>query len=160
MRDNAPFGHRILRERVRTPLLLTEMVRGLDMRAEVTLQGGTDFLRADPELDMGITGVMKTAHFAEAIGLDVEIHASGPAQRHCMGAVRNTNYYELGLLHPAEGNPLLPPVYTDGYPEDLSEIGEDGCVGIPQGPGLGVSYDWERILRGSTGTHVAERKAS
>lgn len=145
MRDNAPFGHKILREKVRTPLLLTEFVRGLEMRMSVALDGGTDFLRADPELDMGITGVMKTAHAAESIGLDLEVHASGPAQRHCMAAIRNTSYYELGLLDPTTGNPLHPDVYADDYTEDLTAVGPDGCVGLPDGPGLGVTYDWDRL---------------
>ncbi|GAB2618135.1 enolase C-terminal domain-like protein [Pseudactinotalea suaedae] len=147
MRDDARLGHQILRQRVRTPLLLTEFVRGLEQRVELAIQGATDFLRADPELDMGITGVMKTAHAAEAIGIDMEVHASGPAQRHCMAAIRNTNYYELGLLDPASGNPLHPHVYAgDDYAEDLSAVGEDGCVAVPTGPGLGVTYDWDRIL--------------
>lgn len=145
MRDNSPFAHKILREKVRTPMLLTEFVRGLEMRMTVALDGGTDFLRADPELDMGITGVMKTAHAAESIGLDMEVHASGPAQRHCMAAIRNTNYYELGLLDPSTGNPLHPPVYADDYVEDLTAVGADGCVGLPEGPGLGVTYDWDRL---------------
>ncbi|RIQ20595.1 enolase C-terminal domain-like protein [Jiangella rhizosphaerae] len=145
MRDDAAFGHRILRQRVRTPLLLTEFVRGLEQRVAVALDGGTDFLRADPELDMGITGVMKTAHAAEALGIDLEVHASGPAQRHCMAAIRNTNYYELGLLDPETGNPLHPPVYTDDYAEDVTALGPDGCVGVPSGPGLGVHYDWDYV---------------
>ncbi|MFC7623401.1 enolase C-terminal domain-like protein [Microlunatus sp. GCM10028923] len=145
MRDNAPFGHKILRDKIKTPLLITEFVRGLELRMAVALDGGTDFLRADPELDMGITGVMKTAHAAESIGLDLEVHASGPAQRHCMAAIRNTNYYELGLLDPESGNPLHPPVYADDYAEDLDAVGADGCVGLPDRPGLGVSYDWERL---------------
>lgn len=154
MRDNAAFGHRVLRDRIRTPLLLTEMVRGLEMRAQIALDGGTDFLRADPELDMGITGVMKTAHFAEAIGLDIEVHASGPAQRHCMAAIRNTNYYELGLLHPVHGNAMLPPIYGPGYIEDASAVGTDGCVGVPDGPGLGVEYDWDFIDGSAVRSHV------
>lgn len=145
MRDDAAFGHRILRQRVRTPLLMTEFVRGLEQRVAFALEGGTDFLRSDPELDMGITGVMKTAHAAEALGIDLEVHASGPAQRHCMAAIRNTNYYELGLLDPETGNPLHPPVYTDDYTEDVTALGPDGCVGVPTGPGLGVSYDWDYI---------------
>lgn len=145
MRDNSPVGHKILRERVRTPLLKTEFVRGLEMRMSLALAGATDLLRADPELDMGITGVMKTAHAAESIGLDLEVHASGPAQRHCMAAIRNTNYYELGLLDPESGNPTQPNVYADGYVDDLSAVGDDGCVEVPSGMGLGVSYDWERI---------------
>lgn len=60
----------------------------------------TDFLRADPEYDAGITGAMKMAHMAEAYGLDVESHAPGPAQRHCIAACRNSNYYEMALVHP------------------------------------------------------------
>ncbi|SEE23378.1 enolase C-terminal domain-like protein [Ruania alba] len=146
MRDDARLGHAILRDRVRTPLLITEFVRGLDQRVELAIAGATDFLRADPELDMGITGVMKTAHAAEALGIDMEVHASGPAQRHCMAAIRNTNYYELGLLDPETGNPLHPPVYADDYAEDVGSVGTDGCVAVPTGPGLGVTYDWNRIL--------------
>lgn len=145
MRDNAAFGHRVLREKVRTPLLLTEFVRGLDLRVSVAMNGGTDYLRADPELDMGITGVMKTAHCAEGLGIDMEVHASGPAQRHCMAAIRNTNYYELGLLDPTAGNPAHPDVYCGDYSEDLDALDEDGCVSVPRGPGLGIVYDWEGI---------------
>ena len=58
------------------------------------------FVRADPDFDMGITGTMKIAHFAEALGLDVELHAPGPAHRHCMAAIRNTNFYELSWSDP------------------------------------------------------------
>lgn len=41
----------------------------------------TDFVRTDPEYDMGITGAMKIAHLAEAFGLDCELHACGPPGR-------------------------------------------------------------------------------
>ncbi len=58
-------------------------------------------MRADVDYDGGITGVMKLAHVAEGLlGMDLEIHAPGQAPRHCMSAVRNTNYYELGLVNP------------------------------------------------------------
>ncbi|MFF1877087.1 enolase C-terminal domain-like protein [Leifsonia sp. NPDC058230] len=146
VRGDSAHAHRILRDKVRTPLLITEFVRGLDQRIDLAIAGATDFLRGDPELDMGITGVMKTARAAEALGMDLEVHAAGPAQRHCMAAIRNTNYYELGLLDPELGNPLMPPVYTGDYVEDLTAIDPaDGCVAVPDGPGLGVSYDWAWI---------------
>ena len=60
----------------------------------------TDFVRADPKYDAGITGAMKVVSMAEGFDLDVEFHAPGPAQRHCIAATRNTNYYELALVHP------------------------------------------------------------
>lgn len=155
MRGDAATAHRLLRDRISTPLLITEFVRSLEGRIGLAIEGGTDLLRADPELDMGITGVMKTAHAAEALGLDLEVHAAGPAQRHCMASIRNTNYYELGLLDPELGNPVMPPVYAGDYVEDLSAVNpDDGCVAVPDGPGLGVSYDWEWIRAHEVATHV------
>jgi L-alanine-DL-glutamate epimerase-like enolase superfamily enzyme len=154
LRGDAARAHQILRERVRTPLLITEFVRSLEARTALAIDGGTDLLRADPELDLGITGVMKSAHAAESLGIDLEVHAAGPAQRHCVAAIRNTNYYELGLLDPELGNPAMPPVYADGYAEDISAIDPaDGCVSVPDGPGLGVSYDWDWIGAHTVATH-------
>jgi L-alanine-DL-glutamate epimerase-like enolase superfamily enzyme len=146
------FAHRKLREMIETPLLQTEHVRGVEPKADFLIAGGTDFLRADPEYDLGITGCMKIAHLAEAFGVDVEIHASGPAHRHCMAAIRNTNFYEVALVGPDCPN-ALPPVYACGYSDRLEAIGKDGCMPVPTGPGLGVTYDWEFIKRGTTQVH-------
>src|SRR5690606_10337559 len=89
------FAHKKLREMLTTPILQTEYLRGFETKADCRIAGGTDMLRSDPEYGLGITGAMKIAHLAEAFGVDVEIHACGPAHRHCMAATRNTNFYEL-----------------------------------------------------------------
>jgi L-alanine-DL-glutamate epimerase-like enolase superfamily enzyme len=149
------FAHRKLREMIRTPLLMTEHVRGVEPKADFVLAGGTDLLRVDPEYDMGITGSLKIAHMAESLGLDVEVHASGPAHRHLMSALRNSNYYEVALVGPDCPN-ALPPVYACGYSDQLDCIDADGTVGVPAGPGLGVSYDWDYIARHRTQLHVFE----
>lgn len=146
------FGHRKLREMLKTPILQTEHVRGVEPKADFIIAGGTDFVRADPEYDMGITGCMKIAHLAEALGLDCEIHASGPAHRHCMSAMRNTNYYEVALVGPDCPN-AMPPVYACGYSDALEAIGKDGCMPVPTGPGLGVTYDWGYIEKNRTALH-------
>lgn len=146
----SPDAHKRLREKLRTPLLLTEHVRTLEAKLAWLKEGATDFLRTDPEYDGGITGAMKTAHLAEAFGVDVEIHGAGPAQRHVMAAVRNTNFYELSLVAPGRRNPI-PPVFACSYSDELEAVGDDGCFPVPQGPGLGVAYDWDRI-RASTVT--------
>jgi L-alanine-DL-glutamate epimerase-like enolase superfamily enzyme len=145
------YAHRKLKEFVRTPLLITEHVRGVEPKADFLIAGATDFLRADPELDLGITGTMKIARIAEGFGVDVEIHCGGPAHRQCMAAIRNTNYYELGLVHPVLGNPLIPPVYADAYSDQLDAVGADGTFPVPDGPGLGVAYDWDFIRRHTVG---------
>ncbi|QYU71096.1 hypothetical protein J4558_16060 [Leptolyngbya sp. 15MV] len=144
----AIHAHKRLREKLRTPLLLTEHVRTLEAKLPWLTEGATDFLRADPEYDGGITGTMKHAHLAEAFGVDVELHGAGPAQRHCMAAIRNTNFYELSLLAPGRRNPI-PEVFGD-YSDELDSVGPDGCVPVPTGPGLGVTYDLARIRRDAT----------
>lgn len=149
-------GHRKLREHLETPILQTEHIRGLESHTDFIANGATDFVRADPEYDAGITGAMKIAHVAEGFGLDVEYHAPGPAQRHCMAATRNSNYYELALVHPKLDNPI-PPVYKGGYNDYIDAIDDDGTVPVPDGPGLGVDYDWEYIEEHQTGSvHVYE----
>jgi L-alanine-DL-glutamate epimerase-like enolase superfamily enzyme len=149
------FAHKRLREMIRTPLLMTEHVRGVEPKADFVLAGGTDFLRVDPEYDMGITGSLKIAHMAESLGLDCEIHASGPAHRHLMAAMRNTNFYEVALVGPDCPN-ALPPVYACGYTDQLECVDTDGTVGVPTGPGLGVTYDWDFIAAHRTALHVFE----
>ena len=149
------FAHARLREKLKTPLLITEHVRGLEQKAGFVVAGGCDMIHADPEYDMGITGAMKIAHLAEAMGLDVQLHASGPAHRHCMAAIRNTHMYEQALVGPGMPN-AMPPVYTCGYSDLLEDIGADGCFGVPTGPGLGVGYDWARIEKSRIAHHLFE----
>jgi len=146
-------AHRKLAQKLETPILQTEHVRGLEPHSDFIQNEATDFVRADPEYDGGITGAMKIAHVAEGYGLDVEFHAPGPAQRHCIAAIRNTNYYELALVHPDCTN-TQPPVYKEGYSDMLADF-EDGTVQVPDRPGLGVSYNWDYITEQSTGSrHV------
>ena len=90
---------------------------------------------------------MKVAIAAQSLGLDVEVHSCGPAMRQVISALRNSNYYELNLVHPRLPNAWTLPVYADGYSDDVDCIDADGCVAVPKGPGLGVTYDWDAIRR-------------
>jgi L-alanine-DL-glutamate epimerase-like enolase superfamily enzyme len=136
------FAHRKLRQMIKTPLLQTEHVRTLEPHVDFALADATDYLRGDLGYD-GITGVMKLAHAAEGLGLDIEMHGPGPAQRHVMTSIRNTNYYEMGLVHPKSPG-TFSEIYTD-YRDALDAIDEKGCVYAPEGPGLGVTLDWDYI---------------
>ena len=137
-------GQKRLRKRVRTPMLMGEHLRTLEPKIDAALFGGTDFVRVNPQYDMGITGAFKALHAAEGLGMDVEIHANGPAQRHLLAASRNANYYEIGLVHPKVSGSTTR-TYTDGYHDHLDAVDAEGCVAVPEGPGLGVSLDWEYI---------------
>ena len=142
------FAQRRLRELIKTPILMGEHVRTLEPKVDMVVGGATDYMRVNPTYDMGITGAMKVAHTAEGFGLDVELHGGGPAQRHCMASIRNTNYYELGLVHP--NAPASSPPCCD-YPDTLDAIDANGHVPVPDGPGLGITLDWDFIEAHRTG---------
>jgi L-alanine-DL-glutamate epimerase-like enolase superfamily enzyme len=152
---SSAFGHRKLHRIIKTPILLGEHIRGHELHVDNIVTDGTDFVRADADYDCGITGLMKIAHSAEGFGLDVEIHAPGPMHRHCMAAIRNTNYYELGLVHPELGR-HKPPVYAADYSDDLDAVDANGHVPVPRGPSLGVPVDWDWVRAHEAGTVVYE----
>jgi L-alanine-DL-glutamate epimerase-like enolase superfamily enzyme len=68
--------------------------------------------------------------------------------------VKNANYYEVVWVHPKIIN-SDPPVYK-GKVTGLDCIDKRGRVAIPDGPGLGVEFDWDYIARHSTGKQVIE----
>jgi len=143
------FAHRKLRQLIRTPLLMTEHVRSLEPHIDFAIADATDYVRGDVGYD-GITGVMKLAYACEALGIDIEFHGPGPAQRQCMAAIRNTNYYEMGLLHPKADASHPAHLYADGYADTLDAIDDKGHVPIPQGPGLGVPINWDWVEQNQT----------
>ena len=148
------FAHRKLRQLIKTPLLITEHVRSLEPRVDFILADATDFVRGDVNND-GITGSMKLARAAESLGVDIEFHSPGPAQRQCVAAIRNTNYYELSGSHPNTTNAnFVAPAHKDGYSDELDACDENGHFPVPQGPGLGVEYDWDLITKNRTGLEV------
>ena len=148
------FAHRKLRQLIRTPLLMTEHVRTLEPHIDFALADATDFVRGDVGYD-GITGVVKLAHAAEALGIDIEFHGPGPAQRQCMAAIRNTNYYELGLVHPNVPTARNAGLYAD-YSDALDAIDDRGHVPVPTGPGLGVEIDWDWVRAHQSGRRVLD----
>lgn len=147
-----PFSHTKLREMIKTPLLQGEQVTTVAERMNLILQKATDFTRADLGRH-GITGSLKLAHAAETVGIDIEPHRSGPAELQFLGAVKNANYYEVVWVHPNVYN-TEPPVYKNVKITGLDCIDAEGMVAIPQGPGLGVEFDWDYISTHSTGHTV------
>ncbi len=137
------FAHRKLRQMIRTPILQTEHIRLLEQHVDFIVADGTDYVRAGAHEDGGITGTMKIAAATEGFGLDVELHGPGPVHRHIMSSIRNTNFYELGLVHPMVQT-TRSPVYLD-YNDDLNGIDSEGNVYAPEAPGIGVEIDWNYV---------------
>ena len=145
-------GHKMLKGLIKTPILQTEHIRGLEEHVNFIQSGATDIVRVDPAYDGGITGAMKIAHAAEGFGLDCEVHAPGPAQRHLIASIRNTNYYEMALVHPktSTNGTIVDEVYQN-YEDSLTSIDSEGKVSIPNAAGLGVEYNSDFIAKNKTG---------
>ncbi len=74
--------------------------------------------------------------------------------RHCMASIRNTNYYELGLVHRKVPN-NKPAIYGERrLLDELDSVDASGCVAVPDGLGLGVPLDWEWINAHKSGETV------
>lgn len=138
------FAHRKLRQMIKTPILQTEHIRLLEQHVDFIVADATDYVRVGAHEDGGITGAMKIAHASEGFGLDVELHGPGPVHRHIMSSIRNTNFFELGLVHPRVKTTKAP-VYAGGYHDNLDAVDEHGHVYAPEGPGIGVPLDWDWI---------------
>ena len=85
----------------------------------------------------------------------------GPAHRHCMAAIRNTNYYELGLVHPEGAGPKRQPVRSTptATPTTWTRStarARAGAAGPGSGrdPGLGLDQTHTRRARSSTSRAV------
>ena len=67
---------------------------------------------------------------AESLGIDIKFHSPDPAQRQCVAAIRNTNFYELSGSHPKVVNQNHISVYKDGYSDTLEAVDENGQVAV------------------------------
>ena len=137
------FAHRKLRQMIKTPILQTEHIRLLEQHVDFIVADATDYVRAGAHEDGGVTGAMKIAHAAEGFGFDIELHGPGPVHRHIMSAIRNTNFFELGLVHP-NLETTRAPFYVD-YSDDLDGIDKNGNVWASDGDGIGVELNWDWI---------------
>ena len=145
------FAHRKLRQLIRTPLLIGEHVRTLEPHVDLVVADATDYVRVDAYMDGGLTGALKIAHAAEGFGLDAEIHGGGPAHRHLMASIRNTNYYELGLVTPKVKRTHAPVYQDPSMLDELDSADASGCVSVPEGPGLGAEIDWDWVRQHEVG---------
>ena len=67
--------------------------------------------------------------------------------RHLISAVRNSNFYEVNLVHPNCKNAWSLPIYLEGYSDEIDCIDQNGNIKVSDKPGLGVSYDWNYIKK-------------
>ena len=148
-------GHKRLRERLKTPLLVCEHVRGLEPKAAFMLAGGGDMIHADPEYDMGITGAMKIAHFCR--GARASTCSTTPAARRtapCMAATPQYPFLRDGADRPRHAQRGPAGLCLRLFRPAGRDRARTAACPSPTGPGLGVTYDWDFIERNRLEHHV------
>ncbi len=136
--------YRKLSEQLDIAILGPEMEPGsLYTRAEWAMQHASDMGRIDVNFG-GITGCRKALGFYESIGMQCELHVGGFGNLALLGSTseETCEYYERGLLRPDEDYDAMIPAYLKAPCDPMDE---NGYVSIPQGPGLGIQFDWDYI---------------
>ena len=139
--DDDLMGCIKLREKLSIPLMATEYSPGgFTNYVPWIINKATDYLRGDVAVKGGITALLKTAHLAEAFGMNYEIHHGGNslnnwANLHVILAIKNTTYFEVLLPSGAQ---------KYGVIDDL-EPDSQGAVKAPEQAGLGAKIDFDLI---------------
>ncbi len=139
--DSDLYNYVKLRAKLDIPIMATEYpIAGFDSYAPWIMQRATDFLRGDVAVKGGITTLVKTAHLAEAFGMNFEVHHGGNslnniANLHVSMAIRNCEFFEVLLPDEAQ---------KYGLSEDIV-VDSDGMVRVNQEPGLGAAIDFDLI---------------
>ena len=99
-----------------------------------------DMVLCDTYWRGGITGMLKTAHLCEAMGVKIVSHHGGSplmnlANLHVLCSIPNADYVEV--LVPEKD-------YTYGI-KSVSLVDEKGNAWAPDSPGLGAEIDWDYI---------------
>ncbi len=131
-------NYRHLVSKIRTPVLAGETIKLTALPLFFANRSMT-MARGDVLIKAGITGLRKAFAACELAGINLEVHTANTplldvANLHVACAARNTTWLEVHH-----------PVFRFALQKHPFDIGSDGLVHLPNGPGLGVELDWEWI---------------
>jgi L-alanine-DL-glutamate epimerase-like enolase superfamily enzyme len=107
----------------------------------VLKRGAADVIHVDPRFDAGFMGARITAGMAEAAGMPVVVHSFGE-----LGVA------QCAYMHLIASTPNFILANQSGYhrlTDDVIKGGllafRDGCLDLPEDPGIGVELDPEKV---------------
>lgn len=142
MDEASPSAYAWLARNLDIPVIGPESAPGkYRTRAEWVRADACDILRAGVLGSAGLTPLLKSAHLAEANGMNCEIHGNGAANLAACLAVPNCDWYERGLLHPFLDYDI-PPDYLNSLTDPMDS---EGYVHGSSLPGLGEDINFDYI---------------
>lgn len=141
LRDFDIHGYKMLADKLDIPVMALEVIPGaVYSKPEYIVERAVDIVRGDISFTGGVGQVMKTAHLAEAFGLNMEVHTNAnshidTAHLHCIAAMNNSEFFEQ----------LVPERFFHFPACEPTSIDAEGFVHLPEGPGIGRPLDWDYI---------------
>lgn len=150
MNEQSMSSYAWLADQLDIPILGPETLSGKHYsRGDWVRAGASDILRAGVPGVGGITPTMKVAHLAESFGMNCEVHGNGAAALTVCAAIKNTRWYERGLLHPFLNYDDVP-AYLNRLADPMDE---EGFVHLSQQPGLGEDINFDYIAAHTVQTY-------
>jgi glucarate dehydratase len=134
-------GMRRVREKVRMPLATNTVVVNFEQLAANALSTSCDVVLLDTTFWGGIRPCVKAAGVCETFQIGVAVHSSGEL------GIQLATMLHLGAVLP--NLTFAADAHYHHLTDDVIEGGrmryEDGCIRVPEGPGLGVRLDREKL---------------
>lgn len=132
-----------LRARVGVPLLANEASWTRYDQLDVVREGAADAVSVDNMMDGGLMNMKRAAGICEAAGL--------PVVKHSLGELGVATYAGAHMMAATPGFRYASQAYGALLSDDIVEGGSlpyaNGCLRIPEGPGIGVELDRDRVAR-------------
>ncbi|HLI86404.1 MAG TPA: enolase C-terminal domain-like protein [Bryobacteraceae bacterium] len=134
-------GMRRTRQMVRIPLATNTVVVNFEQLAANVLDTAVDVILLDTTFWGGVRACVKAAGVCETFQLGVAVHSSGEL------GVQLATMLHLGAVLPNLS--FAADAHYHHLTDDIIEGGlmryEDGAISVPEGPGLGVKLDREKV---------------
>jgi len=133
-----------VRSQIRLPVMADEAIFTMQDALACIQKGAADIISVYPGKHGGILNTIALVSMAEAagvhcaIGSNLEWDIASAAMAHVTVALSNiaVERYAADIIGPLfhSEHALVTPLITDGW-----------CITVPQGPGLGVTLDWDQV---------------
>jgi glucarate dehydratase len=134
-------GMRRTREKIRVPLATNTVVVNFEQLAANVLDTACDVILLDTTFWGGIRACVKAAGVCETFQLGVAVHSSGEL------GIQLATMLHMGAVLP--NLTFAADAHYHHLTDDIIEGGplpyRDGAIRVPEGPGLGVSLDREKL---------------
>jgi L-alanine-DL-glutamate epimerase-like enolase superfamily enzyme len=133
-----------VRGQIATPVLANEASWTRNDALEVIANNAADVISVDFQMDGGLLNMKRCAGMCEVAGL--------PVLKHSLGELGIATYAALHVMASTPNFLYANQSYASFLSDDVIEGGgplpyQNGSLGIPQGPGVGVSLDRDRLAR-------------